>query len=100
MNKTRFQPHTAYTVTLAATLERPRPANIYVYRAYEAFLVVRESSDGMLRKLPYENVARIVSESAIPPERRYHVPDALLDEKFWCSRSSLEHYSSSPHAGK
>jgi hypothetical protein len=100
VDKTQFQPHTQYTVTLRTPAGMPRPATIYVFRAYDPFLVVRESSDGKLHKLAYEDVLLVVDGREITPQHRYHVPAVLLEEKFWKGRTAVEHYASSPGSGK
>ena len=54
MDKTHFAPDTRYTLTLRGADGKARPANLYVYRVYDAFMVARATSgDGLLRKVPY-----------------------------------------------
>jgi len=100
VDKTQFQPHTQYTVTLRTPEGTPRPANLYVFRTYDPFMVVRHSADGKLRKLAYEDVLLVVDAKEVSAEHRYHVPAVMLEEKFWKGRTTLEHYASSPRSGK
>lgn len=101
MNKTDFKPDTRYTITWRAPDGRVQPANLYVYRVYDGFLVARlTGADGLLRKITYPEVLRIVATAEVPANDRYFVPAALLDEKFWRERETLEHYASSPDRGK
>jgi hypothetical protein len=100
VDKTQFQPHMQYTVTLRTPEGASRPASIYVFRTYDPFMVVRQSADGKLHKLAYEDVLLLVDGRKVPPERRYHVPAVMLEEKFWKGRTALEHYASSPGSGK
>lgn len=101
MDKTAFKPETRYTVTLRDEQGRLRPANIYVYRAYDAFMVVRfTASDGLLHKLAYEDVVKLVKETPVDADHIYHTPAALLDESTWRERKVMEHYATAPGLGK
>jgi hypothetical protein len=101
MDRSAFKPDTRYTVALRDVAGRERPANLYVYRAYDKFMIARSSgNDGLLRKIAYESVLRVVQERPVDPALRYHTPAALLDEKFWAGREVLEHYANSPALGK
>jgi len=101
MDKSSFKPDTRYTLTLRDAAGRPRPANIYVYRVYEQFMVARDTSgDGLVRKVAYDAIDKIVDESAVAPDERYFLPAAVLDEKSWKDRSVMQHYASSPGRGK
>ena len=101
MDKTAFKPDTRYTLTLRGTGSRPEPANLYVYRVYESFMVARATSgDGLLRKIPYENVLKIVGEFPVEAEKRYFLPNALLEEKNWRDKTEMAVYASSPALGK
>lgn len=101
MDKTHFRPDTRCTLTWREGGGRPRPLNLYVFRVYESFLVGRETSGpGVLRRIPYAEIERIVQTHEVPHADRLAVPAALLDEKHWRDRAVLEHYSSSPALGK
>lgn len=101
MDKNSFQPERRYTITLRDDQGRQRPANIFVYRTYEAFMVVRfVGGDGLLRKLRYESVERIVKEWAPDPDHVFNTPAALLDENTWRDREVMQHYATSPGLGK
>lgn len=102
MDKSHFKEDTRYTVTWRDTATgKTRPANFHVLRTYEKFMIVRETSGGgLLRKIAYEDIERIVQEMPVDPAHRYKVPAALLDEKLWRDRSLMEHYFSSPALGK
>ena len=101
MDKSHFASDTRCTLVLRDAAGKSRPANVYVYRAYDAFLVVRaQGEDGLVRKIPYEAVERIVSSVEVAPAGRYALPAAMLDEKTWRDRASMQHYASSPGRGK
>jgi hypothetical protein len=101
MDKAGFKADTRYTLTWKDAAGRERPLNVYVYRVYEKFMVVRETSGpGLVRKIAFDDVVKIVKESAVPSEARYFLPAAVLDEKNWCDRAVMQHYASSPGLGK
>ncbi|MFN7086426.1 MAG: hypothetical protein ACK4N4_07345 [Burkholderiales bacterium] len=101
MDKTDFKADTRYTITWRTPEGKVRPANIYVYRVFDDFLVARLSGgDGLLRKITYPEILKIVAMQEVAPNQRYRVPPALLDEKTWRDRVVMAHYSSSPQLGK
>jgi hypothetical protein len=101
MDHTDFKQDTRCTLTWREGGGRPRPLNVYVFRAYASFLVGRETSGaGVLRRVPYAEIERIVETRDVPHADRLAVPAALLEEKYWRDRAVLEHYSSSPALGK
>lgn len=101
MDKSHFTPDTRYTLALRDERGKPRPANLYVYRVYDQFMVARATSgDGLLRKIAYADVERIVDATPVPAAERYFLPAAVLDEKSWRDRSVMQHYASSPGRGK
>lgn len=101
MNKSDFEPHVRYTVTLRDAQEKLRPANIYVLKLHTDGMVVRMTErDGLLRKLKYEDVILIVKATRVPAAQHYSTPEAVLEEKNWKNRTELQHYASAPHAGK
>lgn len=101
MKKEDFKPHTRYTITWRDEQGKLRPANIYVYRLYDSFLIARlTQGDGLLRKLSYDEITKIVKTSPVPERDQFFIPEALLKEKVWANRTSMERYSTSPHMGK
>ena len=101
MDKASFRADTRCTVALRDAGGKVRPANLYVYRAYEGFLVARAAGeDGLVRKIPYDRIDRVVSTAEVPPADRYALPAAILDEKAWRDREVMQHYASSPGRGK
>ena len=58
------------------------------------------SGDGLLRKIAYDDVERIVEENAVPERERFALPAGVLDEKSWAERSEMQLYASSPGRGK
>lgn len=101
MDKAAFKPDTRYTLTLRRADGKPEPANLYVYRVYEQFMVARETSGGgLLRKVPYADVIKLVDEIQVEPEKRYLLPNALLEEKNWKDKTEMAVYASSPALGK
>ncbi len=101
MKKDDFAIHTRYTVTLSDPQGKLRPANLYVYRLYDTFMIARMTDQsGVLRKFAYYSVTKIVKTTAVAPEDRFYIPDAVLQEGNWTNRASMGRYSSSPHMGK
>jgi hypothetical protein len=101
MDKTDFKPDTRYTIAWRGPGGKVAPANIYVYRAYDAFLVARLSgADALLRKITYPEVLKIVAVREIAPNERYCVPATLLEENMWRDRVVMQHYATSPDRGK
>jgi hypothetical protein len=100
VEKSEFTPQMQYTATLQPEGGPPRAENFYVFRTFEQFMIVRLNADGKLHRLRYADVARIVSARSVSPAQRYHVPAALLEEPLWKSRSTMDHYSSTPRSGK
>ena len=101
MNKDDFKPHTRYTVTRRDEQGKLVPANMYVYKLYDAFMIVRLTNGaGLLMKMAYDDVVRIVKTREVPKEDQFYVPEAILKESVWASRTSMMRYSTSPHMGK
>jgi hypothetical protein len=101
MDKSDFQADFRYTIAWQPPGGRAMPATIYVYRAHDAFMIVRGGgTDGALRKIGYGEVLKIVAAEPVSPDKRRAVPAALLDEKTWSDRTTMAHYASSPALGK
>ena len=101
MDKSNFKQDTRYTITLRDAEGKLRPANIYVYRLYENFMIARlTEKDGMLYKLAYTDILKIVKELPVDAEHLFMIPSSILDEKVWKDRTMMQRYSSSPHMGK
>lgn len=101
MDQSAFKQDTRYTITWRNPEGKPRPANIYVFRVYANFMIARMTdSDGLLRKIAYEDVLKIVQETPVDRQDQYFIPPAVLDEQAWRDCSVMQRYSSSPHMGK
>jgi hypothetical protein len=101
MTKDDFKPDTRYTLTCRDESGRAKPLNLYVYRVYDKFMIARETSGGgLLRRVGYDSVERIVHEHPVPPAERFFIPGAVLDEKNWRDRAEMQLYSSAPGRGK
>jgi hypothetical protein len=101
MDKTSFKTDTRYVLTVYDAKRAPRPANVYVYRVYDKFMLARSTGgDGLLRKIVYEDVERIVEQAEVPLRERFALPAGMLDEKSWSDRSEMQLYASSPARGK
>ena len=101
MDKQAFKPDTRYTLACRDAQGRVRPLNLYVYRVYDQFMVAREAgASGLVRKVAYDAVERIVKETGVAPEARFFLPAGVLDEKNWRDRSVMQHYASAPGRGK
>ncbi len=101
MDKSQFKADTRYTLALRDAAGKARPANIYVYRVYDKFMVARDTSgEGLVRKVSYDAIDRIVDTAEVAPDDRYFLPAAVLDEKSWLGRETMQHYASAPGRGK
>jgi hypothetical protein len=101
MDKQDFKPDTRYTLACRDEGGRVRPLNLYVYRVYDTFMIARETSaGGLVRKIPYAGIERIVKAVEVAPEDRFFLPAGVLDEKNWRDRSTMQHYASAPGRGK
>lgn len=101
MKKEDFQIHTRYTVTLRDDAGGLKPANLYVFRLYDNFMIARATDQGgLLYKIAYDAVEKIVKQKSVPPEDQFYIPDAVLKETVWRDRNKMERYSTSPHMGK
>lgn len=101
MDKSSFRPHTRYTLTWQDAEGKLRPINIYVYQLYDKFMIARMTEkDGLLYKIAYDDIIKIVHERAVEKEDQFYIPAAVLDEKAWQDRSVMQRYSTSPAAGK
>lgn len=96
-----FRPDTVCTVVLRDAAGRERPASFYVHRAYPEFFVARAlEAEGLLRKIAYAEVARVLEAREAAPRERRPLPAALLEERLWRERTELQHYASRPDRGK
>lgn len=101
MNKSDFSENVRYTITYKDAEGKLRPLGIYVMRLLEEAMIVRMTQkEGVLRKLAYTDVVKIVKSQAVAKKDRYYVPDALLSEQHWADRTEIPHYSSAPNMGK
>lgn len=101
MDKNTFKQDTRYTITWRSPEDKLRPANIYVFRLYETCMIARMTEKaGLLYKIPYSDIIKIVKETAVDKENQFMIPAAILDEKVWKDRTVMDRYSSSPHMGK
>lgn len=101
MKKEDFAAHTRYTVTWKDPEGKLRPANIYVYKLYDGFMIARMTDKaGQLRKFGYDEIVKIVKAHPIPATDQFHIPEGILKEKVWATRTTMERYSSAPNFGK
>lgn len=101
MDKDDFKPDTRYTITWQPPGGRPAPARIYVHKVHDVFMIARVAgAGGMLRKIAYAEVLKVVDAKTAEAGELRPVPAALLDESAWRDRVVMEHYSSSPQRGK
>ena len=64
-------------------------------------MVARSTSgDGLVRKMNYADIERIVDQTPVPAAERYLLRAAVLDEKNWRARTVMQHYATSPGRGK
>lgn len=103
MDKEAFQVDQQYAITLQDANGKLRPANIYVHHLFDNDMIVRRTDGadtGMLFKIPYSRVTKIVRTVPVMDVKRFMLPKAMLSPKLWESRDSMSAYSSSPNLGK
>jgi hypothetical protein len=103
LDKNQFMKDGHYAVTLRSAEGRLRPANVYVHRLEDAYMIVRHTSGpdvGLLIKLRYDDVVKIVRKHPVLDRKRFMIPEAMLKPKLWESRDSMRAYSSAPGLGK
>ncbi|MBN2678668.1 hypothetical protein HHS34_003290 [Acidithiobacillus montserratensis] len=101
MIRNDFKEHSRITVTWKDKEGKLRPGNFYVYALLKDAMIVRATDkDGLLRKLPYTDVLRVVKFKDVAPQDRYMIPDEILKESNWKDTDVMMRYSSSPHRGK
>lgn len=101
MDKKDFHPDTRYTITWQDPEGHVRAANIYVFRVHDDFMITRlTGAEGLLRKISFSEVLKIVKEESVAPQARLFVPAALLDAKIWRDRVTMQHPGGSPQRGK
>ncbi|WP_018935775.1 hypothetical protein [Thioalkalivibrio sp. ALJ24] len=103
MEKSDFQVDGHYAVTMKDEQGKLRPANIYVHRMEDDHMIVRYTSGGdvgLLFKLKYDDVVKIVRTHKVLDRKKFMVPDSVLDPKLWKDRDSMRAYSSAPGLGK
>lgn len=101
LKKDDFKPDTRYTVAWRDYEGKVRPANLYVYRLYDNFMIARKTDhSGFLYKIGYDQILKIVKETPVSKELQFRIPDAVLKESSWKDRTVMERYSTSPALGK
>lgn len=101
MNKGHFKENTRYAVTIKDENRTLRPTNIYIYRLYPDYMIARHmSTNGLLFKISYHNIVKIVKEIPVAPEARFMVPEMVLNPDNWENKSQMVVYGSSPGVGK
>lgn len=100
MEKKDFHENMRYTLTLTMD-DKLRALNVYVMKLHGDSMIVRiTEKEGILKKIPYANVHKIVKFAEVAAQDQFHVPQAMLTEKNWEGRSEMQHYSSASHMGK
>ncbi|WP_018862503.1 MULTISPECIES: hypothetical protein [unclassified Thioalkalivibrio] len=103
MDKSEFQVDGHYAVTMKDENGKLRPANIYVHDMQDGYMIVRRTSGGdvgLLFKLKYDDVVKIVRTHKVLDRKKFMVPEAMLKPKLWETRDSMRTYSSAPGLGK
>lgn len=101
MDKSNFRENTRYAIALKDENGKVRPANIYVYKLHDDFMIARHTDQtGTLHKIAYGDVTKIVKSVEVDPRARFFMPDILLAAKTWQGRTSMQAYGSSPRLGK
>lgn len=64
-------------------------------------MIVRMTDkNGLLHKIQYEDVTRIVKTIEVLSPKKFMLPDAVLDPKTWATRTTMQAYGSAPAMGK
>jgi len=101
VERSDFQENTRITVTYRDKSGKLRPGNFYVYKLFDDFMIVRSTdNDGLLRKMAYSDVVKIVKSKPADRHNMYYVPDDVLQESMWKDRDSMFQYASAPGRGK
>lgn len=101
MEKNDFAEGVRYAVTLKDENGKLRPANFFVYKLFDEFMIVRMTDKGgLLHKVQYEDVAKIVKTLEVLSPKKFMLPDAVLDPKAWANRKTMQAYGSAPAMGK
>lgn len=101
MDRNDFQEDTRVTVSYKDDKGKMRPGNFYIHKLFDDFMIVRSTdSDGLLHKMPYEQVVKVIRTKPVDREHLYYVPEDMLQEHIWQDRDTLFHYASGPGRGK
>lgn len=101
LNKSAFSENTRYTVALKNSAGRVSPANIYVYKMFDDYMIARHTNaDGLLLKIAYGDVAKIVKTIPENVQSTFMIPDYVLDPANWKDRDQMTVYGSSARVGK
>jgi len=103
MQKSDFETDGHYSVTLRGPEGRLRPANLYVHLLAGSYMIARHTSGGdvgMLVKLGYDDVVKVVRKHPVADRKRFMLPAAVLKPEVWESRTAMQAYSSAPGLGK
>ncbi|WP_018873420.1 hypothetical protein [Thioalkalivibrio sp. ALJ16] len=103
VDKSEFQVNGHYAVTLKDQNGKLRPANIYVHDMQDDYMIARRTSGGdvgLLFKMSYDDVVKIVRTHKVLDRKKFMVPEAMLKPKLWETRDSMRTYSSAPGLGK
>ncbi len=103
MDKNSFAVDHHYTVTLREAGDKLRPANLYVHQLADAYMIARRTDgtrSGLLFKINYDDIQRVVKELDVVSEKRFQLPQALLHPKIWAERDVFNAYASGPGLGK
>lgn len=101
MEKKDFAEGVRYAVTLRDESGKLRPANFYVYKCFDEFMIVRMTDKAaLLHKIKYEDVTKIVKTIEVSSPKKFMLPEAVLSPKTWATRTTMQVYGSAPGLGK
>lgn len=101
MDRNDFQEDTRVTVSYKDDKGKLRPGNFYIHKLFDEFMIVRSTdSDGLLHKMGYDQVVKVIRSKPVDREHLYYVPDEMLQKHVWQERDTLFHYASGPGRGK
>jgi len=100
MEKKDFKENTRCTLT-AKIDGKLRPTNVYILKLFKENMIVRlTDKEGILRKMAYDDVSKIVASHDVSEQNHYSAPEAVLLEKHWQDRVEMQHYGTASHMGK
>jgi len=101
LEKNDFAEGMRYAATLKDANGKLRPANFFVYKLFDDFMIARMTDKaGLVHKIAYADVVKIVKTIKVASPKHFMLPDQLLNPKIWATRTTMQAYGSAPGLGK